>query len=411
MDYEDIGPNYTGRRIRELRGWRGQGLRVTAELAGISHGWLGKIERGEAPVGSRALLEALARALRVDPDEITPPIQVWHEAAETAHRGVTAIEEALDRFEIGDDPQVPAREWPAIAADIERLREMAQGTADYVGQAALMPGLLGELHATYSRDPHRRSDALIGMIACYASAVWVTKRLGGRGLPLLAARAAQQCAELLDSPAWRGFGVWLRGDATGSLSRPEQQQRAMRCADALSAHMDDPDVIQAAGMLHLSAALAAAVQADRDTAETHLAEAQSIAERLPAPVGEFGRMWFGTANVGIWRASIGLELGDGPAVAERARGLAVEAIPAVSRRAEHYMDIGRALMSDPRRREDGVAVLLRAESLAPQRFHADPLVREAVADHLRAARRDAGGRNLRGLAYRLGIAPELAGHQ
>jgi hypothetical protein len=35
-------------------------------------------------------------------------------------------------------------------------------------------------------------------------------------------------------------------------------------------------------------------------------------------------------------------------------------------------------------------------------------VREAVADHLRAARRDAGGRNLRGLAWRLGIAPELA---
>jgi hypothetical protein len=51
---------------------------------------------------------------------------------------------------------------------------------------------------------------------------------------------------------------------------------------------------------------------------------------------------------------------------------------------------------------------MRAEALAPQRVHADVFTREAVADHLRAARRDAGGRNLRGLAWRLGIAPEAA---
>jgi hypothetical protein len=50
-------------------------------------------------------------------------------------------------------------------------------------------------------------------------------------------------------------------------------------------------------------------------------------------------------------------------------------------------------------------VLLHAEQLAPQLIHNDPIVRETVADLLRQARRDAGGRELRGLAWRMGVAP------
>jgi hypothetical protein len=46
---------------------------------------------------------------------------------------------------------------------------------------------------------------------------------------------------------------------------------------------------------------------------------------------------------------------------------------------------------------------MRAEQLAPQRVHTDVFTREAVSDLLRRARRDAIGRELRGLAYRMGI--------
>ncbi|MGW0058095.1 helix-turn-helix domain-containing protein [Nocardia nova] len=404
----EIGPNHTGRRLREIRQWRGQTLEVTAGLAGISFGHLGKLERGEVALSNRATVEALAVALGVDPTEIAPPPGVAGGPDEQAHRGVLAVENALDVYELGDDPGVPVRAWPEIAAAVEHLRDLMHVHADYAAQAAVMPGLLAELHAAYAREPARRADALVGMIACYSSAVWTTKRLGGRGLPLLAARAAQQCADMLESPAWRGYTTWLRGDATGGLSRPEQYRRAMRMADELTADLDDTETAQAVGMLHLSAALAAAVQGDRDTAGTHLEEADAMARRLPTEVGTFGRMWFGVPNVGIWRACIGLELGDGPAVAERAAAVNVDAIPSRSRRAEFQMDIGRALLADPRRRGEGIAWLRRAESLAPQRFRADLLVREAVADQLRAARRAAGGSELRGLAYRLGIGPELA---
>ncbi len=52
-----------------------------------------------------------------------------------------------------------------------------------------------------------------------------------------------------------------------------------------------------------------------------------------------------------------------------------------------------------------MGVLVHAERLAPQRIRNDVIVREVVAGLLRRARRDAGGRELRGLAWRMGVAP------
>ena len=169
--------------------------------------------------------------------------------------------------------------------------------------------------------------------------------------------------------------------------------------------LDDAEARQAYGMLHLSAAMAAAAQSDRDTATTHLNEAAAIADRLDEEVGTFGRAYFGRTNVGIWRVSIGVELGDGGRVAEIARDIRVDAIPSPSRQANFFADLGRALISDKATREQGLALLLRAEKLAPQLIRNDLFVREAVGNALRSARRAAGGQELRGLAYRLGLAP------
>ncbi|MGH3803179.1 MAG: helix-turn-helix domain-containing protein [Pseudonocardiaceae bacterium] len=44
-----------GRRIREIRDWRGMTLDVVAGLAGISEGYLSRLERGERPVNRRLL--------------------------------------------------------------------------------------------------------------------------------------------------------------------------------------------------------------------------------------------------------------------------------------------------------------------------------------------------------------------
>jgi hypothetical protein len=65
----------------------------------------------------------------------------------------------------------------------------------------------------------------------------------------------------------------------------------------------------------------------------------------------------------------------------------------------------RTLIAAKKTREKGVRVLLYADQLAPQLIHHDVFAREAVADLLRQARREAGGRELRGLAWRRGVTP------
>jgi hypothetical protein len=61
--------------------------------------------------------------------------------------------------------------------------------------------------------------------------------------------------------------------------------------------------------------------------------------------------------------------------------------------------------AEKKTRDRGVRVLLHAESLAPQRIRHDVFIREVVAGLLRQAWDEAGGRELRRLAWRLGIAP------
>jgi hypothetical protein len=82
-----------------------------------------------------------------------------------------------------------------------------------------------------------------------------------------------------------------------------------------------------------------------------------------------------------------------------------ELLPSTVLQAGFWAEVGQALAAEKKTRDKAVRVLIHAERLAPQRIRHDVFVREAVAGLLRTARRDAGGRELRGLAWRLGVAP------
>ncbi|MCK2240042.1 MULTISPECIES: hypothetical protein [unclassified Crossiella] len=56
-------------------------------------------------------------------------------------------------------------------------------------------------------------------------------------------------------------------------------------------------------------------------------------------------------------------------------------------------------------RDKGLAALLHAEWLAPQKVRNNPFAREAVSSTLNLAQREAGGSDLRGLAWRMGMGP------
>jgi hypothetical protein len=244
------------------------------------------MERGDKAVTNRKTLEAMASALRVHPTELTGQPWTPHDADDAdAHAGLMAIEIALERYELGTEPEVPARAWPQIQADLDRLIKITHWTSDHAVMGELAPAVIGELHGAYLRLPQQRREILLGLMNAYSSAMWTTKRLGGRGLPTLAARSVQHCAEALGDPVWLGYAAWLRGNATGQLDRAAQYRRSVTVAETLTGQLDSGDALQAYGMLHLSAALAASAQAESATAATHLQEASALAARMDTEVG------------------------------------------------------------------------------------------------------------------------------
>lgn len=397
--------NPIGRRLREIRIWRGLSLAAVAELAGMTAGHLSNIERGRRRVDKRSTLEALAAALRVAPVELAeqafPPAD---RLTSEAHAGIAAVEAALGDYELGEPSDVAARPWPEIAADLRTLNRELRPRTDYAAQGLLVPRLIAELHAAYRDAPGDRRTVLEGLMHVYHAAAVLTKNQGVQGLPQLAAFHARRVAEELDQPQWLGLAAWLKGHAAGSSGRARQYALSQRAAADLEPHLDSPEVVQVYGMLHLNAALGSASQGKADQARAHLDEAGDVADRLPEDVNMFGYLYFGRTNVDIWRVSLGTELGEGGKVAEVARTVHPETIPSNARQAMFYADLGRALASDRRTRPQAVHALAKAETIAPQRIRNNPFVRDTIADLMRRAKEDAVGRELRGMAYRMGLA-------
>lgn len=403
---EDEEPRAIGRRVREIRMWRRMSLKAVADLAGISESYLSRIERGERGVHRRSLLEAIATALRVAPSELAEqafPPAAADAATGEAQAAVIALEAALSDLELGTPGNVNARPWPAVAADLEHLNTRLRPATDYAAQGLVLPGLLGELHTLYVTDPEHRVDVLRALMDCYHATGVLLKNLGIRGLPTLAAFHARRVAEELEDPAWLGLADWLRAFTLNGTGRPRMLELSVQGADALQSHLDDPRALQMYGALHLNAALASAVMRHGNDAAAHLTEAGTIADRVDAGGRGFGDLYFGPDNVGIWRLAIAVELGEPGRARELARQVNPAAVPSAARQAMFWADLGRGMAQDRATRDDAVGALLRAEKIAPQRIRTNPFVRETVGDLMRRARREAVGRELRGMAYRMGL--------
>ena len=379
--------------------WRGLSLRAAAELSGLSASYLSHIERGERPVERRSTLEALAGALRVAPSELDAisPESLGDRELERAWAGVPAIENALTDIEFGESTaDREAITWPQARVRLVELERLAD-LSDFTGQAAILPGLIADLNTMVHTRDHRQ--ALVGLCVAYHAAAAMVRVLGVRGLPTLAAWRLQRAAEELGDPVWLGLATLRIAFASG---RARSVVVADRGITGLGPHLDDRRCREMAGMLHLVASLAESTLGQPDRADDRLDQAAHLARGVDDGLN-FGGMMFGPSNVTAWRATAALEQDPGRAV-ELAEQCRIDALATPSRQAEVWADLGRGLAMVRGRRDEAVTALRRAEALAPVRVRAQPLVRETVTDLLRQARRDAGGRELRGIAYRMGLA-------
>jgi transcriptional regulator with XRE-family HTH domain len=396
MAVDDISK--IGARVRAVRMRQGMSLGALADASGVSKGHLSRIERGERNLDRRSMLQAIADALRTPVEELTgQPYAPRNRSESAAHAAALDVRDVLIGTELGERPDGAARPVAVLRRELWRAEQL-QGACDYAGFGPLLPGLLSDAHAAALGEDREAGLSLLVRACMLVDPLCTTT--GHHELSWLAAERAYAAAQWSEDAALVGAANVLRGFALMKLGRRPRERALVivtRGAEELERHPTTEESAEVLGMLHLIAASVHNAAGRVEAADERIGEAGALAEFTGD--GNAYNLWFGPANVGVWRVAMAVERGEGGIVAELAAGVN-DAMLKPSRRVAMLTNLGRALARERDRHQEAVQTFLRAEALGPQRVHVDPFTREAIASLLTAA----GGSELRGLARRAGVA-------
>jgi transcriptional regulator with XRE-family HTH domain len=397
-----------GARLRILRRWRGLTQAELAGLAGLSPSFVSMVEHGTRMLDRRSHIAALASALRVsETDLVGGPHLSSDQLQSDPHMAIPPLRVALQTNSLTAPAVEAARPLHELTWLVYDRIEPLRRVCDYVAVGHVLPDVLDELywHAAHAADEQARAEALCALVeACVITAA-VSKELSYMDLAYLAASRAKEAAVVLDDPVQQGKAdfMWLltlprAGAADRNLSAAEN------ACSRLEPYATDDLGLEVLGMLTLTASMNSAVAQRADTAREWLRASAQIGARVR---DDPTRTWqsFSAANVNAWRVSVGIEGGDaGGRVLELASHVNLDLFePKSSRRAGILSDVGRGLAREPKTRAEAVRWLRQAEDTAPQRIRNSPPVRDTVAYLLNRATAQAGGRELRGMAARMGV--------
>jgi transcriptional regulator with XRE-family HTH domain len=398
----------TGARLRTLRRWRGKSQVELAGLAGLSPSFLSMVETGQRPLDRRSHIAALASALKVsETDLVGGPHLTPDPLQSDPHMGIPALRVALQTNTLTAPAVDRGRPLGDLVRTVTTDLEPFRLVGNYVQIGQVLPDVLDELyyHAADPADEATYQQALTTLIEACVSAGTMAKNLGYADLACLAAVRAQEAAALIDDPAGKGKAdfLWLL-----TLPRAGSWDRTLEAAERIISTLEPrlryPLGLQVLGMLTLTTSLAAASVQRGDRAAHWLSEAASIARQVPDNPTQNWQS-FSTTNVNIWRVTVAVERGEaGGGVLELAHQVTLDRLdPKATRRASFMADVGRGLSREPRTQAEAVRWLRQAEEAAPQRIRNSAPTRETVAYLLNRARAEAGGRELRGMAARMGV--------
>lgn len=389
-----------GATVRSLRLRRGLSLEVLAGLVGRDKSWLSRVERGLRPLERRKDIAALADALQVSVVDLTgQPYVVPGKPEDDATTAIPALRRALQ-----DLPN------PAARAEIDQLDAQASvarqmhDVLDHCGLGRVLPGLLVGLQSTIpavaNAEERRRLQRLLFWAAFDTHSL--CRNLGYLDLSWIAAERAYGTAADLGDPAWLAAVEYIRAHAlVPSGASTAALGYASAGADAAST-LDGLDARGVHGSLLLVGAYSAALTGAFDEAEERLRAAEEVA------VTEVGRtfadrFFLRPVNVELHRMAVAVEAGQPDQVIATAQRVIPDSLATrADRHAMYWVDLGRA-HAQLRHDDQAIAALRNAEAASPLRTRLHPLVRETVTGMLGRAQRAAVGRDLRGLAYRMGV--------
>jgi hypothetical protein len=271
-------------------------------------------------------------------------------------------------------------------------------SVDYHQRGLDLPDLIRDLHTTMAAGKHVAELLdLAVLVHTQTTRGWLYIVGAPLDLRREAATLAQRVAEERDDPTALGVAAWgavieILAAGAFDLARDE--------LDSVTVPTDTSEGLQLNGMLALSASLVSAADQRPVDAVAALEHAAELAQRTGQ--GNAFLMGFGPVNVGLWHMAGALESNDPDIAIQVAERLNPKEHPSRERQATYWMDLGRAL-TRVRRRDEAVRALRTAEQLFPMRVLRNPFARETLAELVAHSRRDAIGRELRGMAYRAGL--------
>lgn len=392
--------NTIGARVKywRLRRRGGMTQTVLAGLAGVTQSYISHLEAGRKSIDRRSTLVAIAAALQVtvadllgQPGDPTDPLKAG------ATGSIPAIRAAIIEIEEGERRQ-PTRGPEEMAQLVEHV-DVLRATSDYSAIAPLL--------STYLLDAAAYGGITL-VRGAYVTSVCL-RNLGYRDLALPSARIAVAAAQEGEDLAWLGAARFVHTLALPIEAAATTSRIAERSLIELQHGAADVRVRQMLGQMHLSASLACAVDGRPDDAAAHLGEARAEAETLgdPEDGAGFNLCAFGPANLGIWRMTVAIEVGEyGEAVAV-AKQVSPGPLRIANRHQSYWLSYGRALAHSGQTDQEALVALMRAERAAPFPFVLNPTVQDAVVAMVYRARRRSISDDLRVLARRIGVDADV----
>jgi transcriptional regulator with XRE-family HTH domain len=395
-----------GERVAWYRRRRGMSQEVLAGLVGRTTDWLQKAENNRIELDRLSVIRSLARALDVSIGDLIgePTLLDW--TADSRTQTVPALRAALMDYSqlsplLADDSR--QTEPPTLDQVTNRVGAIfdsyQQSRFGYV--TAQAPELLRDAVAiTRAAESHEAAHAHELLAFSYQATASVLTKLGEADLAWIAAErglaAAQNTGDLVVT------GSLFRSVAHALLATGRYRpaiELVHRAADVLGGELGRADgrMLSVYGSLFLTGAMAASRAEDRSTTSGFLQEAQEAADRLGQ---DTNYVWtaFGPTNVAIHRVNTAMELGDVQIALDLGPAVDTTELP-TERRVRHALELARAY-SARNRRDEGLAVLLSAEQIAPEQVRHHYISRQLVLTWMRQLRRKPD-LELAGLAARL----------
>jgi DNA-binding XRE family transcriptional regulator len=395
---------------------RAAGL-TQAELAARidrSVSWVSAVEQGRRHAERLTDVMAIAAALRCRVEDLTrrPVDPLTTPGVRPGGLGMNpdldAVRTVILRSPVPPPPGGPAEDIdPAdVQERVDQTWAVWHGSPTGLSQVgAVLPTLLDDALACHRQAsaPGRRPAARALSGAWQLAGRWA-HHLTEQQLAGVAAERALSAAGEADDPHLIALGHWAVAESYGRIGEHAEATRLCLSADdvigpLLSRPDPSPGLLAAHGMLHLSAAMSAAICEGDDRAWA----LHRVAEQAAAAMGGRYDPWtvFGVGTVDFWAVAIQVALGHPDAVVDHAARLDLDAVPSNHRRAVVRINVAAGL---GRRGQDQAAarMLLEAEQVATDKVRTAPQVRELLRELLRRDRASARPHTL-GLARRVGL--------